>query len=66
MFRPFRAEAERNEIPRALPWASMVRPFGAKIRRKVRLKIEEPEMVYKGGKPVAVILPLTHYGELLE
>jgi hypothetical protein len=44
----------------------MVRPFGAKIRRKVRLKIEEPEMVYKGGKPVAVILPLTHYGELLE
>jgi hypothetical protein len=30
------------------------------------LKIKEPEMIYKGGKPTAVILPLAQYEELLE
>ncbi|MEI9998623.1 MAG: type II toxin-antitoxin system Phd/YefM family antitoxin [Verrucomicrobiota bacterium] len=30
------------------------------------MKIREPEMIYKGGKPTAVILPLAHYQELLE
>ena len=30
------------------------------------LKIKEPEMIYKGGKPTAVILPLADYEELLE
>ena len=30
------------------------------------MKIKEPEMIYKGGKPTAVILPLADYQELLE
>jgi hypothetical protein len=30
------------------------------------LKIKEPEMIYKSGKPTAVILPLADYEELLE
>jgi hypothetical protein len=30
------------------------------------LKIKEPEMIYKSGKPTAVILPLADYKELLE
>jgi hypothetical protein len=30
------------------------------------MKIKEPEMIYKGGKPTAVILPLADYEELLE
>jgi hypothetical protein len=30
------------------------------------LKIKEPEMIYKGGKPTAVILPLAEYQEILE
>jgi PHD/YefM family antitoxin component YafN of YafNO toxin-antitoxin module len=30
------------------------------------LKIKEPEMIYKSGKPTAVILPLAEYEELLE
>jgi PHD/YefM family antitoxin component YafN of YafNO toxin-antitoxin module len=30
------------------------------------LKIKEPELIYKSGKPTAVILPLADYEELLE
>jgi PHD/YefM family antitoxin component YafN of YafNO toxin-antitoxin module len=30
------------------------------------MKIKEPEMIYKSGKPTAVILPLADYKELLE
>ncbi len=30
------------------------------------MKIKEPEMIYKSGKPTAVILPLAAYEELLE
>ena len=30
------------------------------------MKLKEPEMIYKGGKPTAVILPLAQYEELLE
>ena len=30
------------------------------------MKIKEPEMIYKSGKPTAVILPLADYQELLE
>ena len=30
------------------------------------LKIKEPEMIYKSGKPTAVILSLADYEELLE
>jgi hypothetical protein len=30
------------------------------------MKLKEPEMIYKGGKPTAVILPLATYEELLE
>ena len=30
------------------------------------MKIKEPEMIYKSGKPTAVILPLADYEELLE
>lgn len=30
------------------------------------LKLKEPEMIYKAGKPTAVILPLADYQELLE
>jgi PHD/YefM family antitoxin component YafN of YafNO toxin-antitoxin module len=30
------------------------------------MKIKEPETIYKGGKPTAVILPLAQYEELLE
>ncbi len=30
------------------------------------MKIKEPEMIYKSGKPTAVILPLAQYEELLE
>lgn len=30
------------------------------------MKIKEPEMIYKAGKPTAVILPLADYKELLE
>jgi hypothetical protein len=30
------------------------------------LKIKEPEMIYRSGKPTAVILPLAQYEELLE
>jgi len=30
------------------------------------VKIKEPEMIYKSGKPTAVILPLAEYEELLE
>jgi hypothetical protein len=30
------------------------------------MKIKEPEMIYKGGKPTGVILPLAVYEELLE
>ncbi len=30
------------------------------------MKIKEPEVIYKSGKPTAVILPLAQYEELLE
>ena len=30
------------------------------------MKLKEPEMIYKSGKPTAVILPLAQYEELLE
>ena len=30
------------------------------------MKLREPEMIYKSGKPTAVILPLADYEELLE
>ena len=30
------------------------------------MKIKEPEMIYKSGKPTAVILPLAQYKDLLE
>jgi hypothetical protein len=30
------------------------------------VKIKEPEMIYKSGKPTAVILPLADYKDLLE
>ena len=30
------------------------------------MKIKEPEMIYKSGKPTAVILPLAEYEDLLE
>lgn len=30
------------------------------------MKLKEPEMIYKSGKPTAVILPLADYRELLE
>ncbi len=30
------------------------------------MKLKEPEMIYKRGKPTAVILPLARYEELLE
>jgi hypothetical protein len=30
------------------------------------LKLKEPEMIYKSGKPTTVILPLADYEELLE
>jgi hypothetical protein len=30
------------------------------------VKLKEPEMIYKSGKPTAVILPLAQYEELLE
>jgi hypothetical protein len=30
------------------------------------MKIKEPEMIYKSGKPTAVILPLAEYNKLLE
>jgi len=30
------------------------------------MKIKEPEMIYKSGKPTAVILPLAQYQDLLE
>ena len=30
------------------------------------MKAKEPEMIYKSGKPTAVILPLAQYEELLE
>ncbi len=30
------------------------------------MKIKEPEMIYKSGKPTAVILPLAQYEDLLE
>ena len=30
------------------------------------MKIKEPEVIYKSGKPTAVILPLAEYEELLE
>jgi len=30
------------------------------------MKIKEPEMIYKGGKPTAIILPLATYEELIE
>jgi PHD/YefM family antitoxin component YafN of YafNO toxin-antitoxin module len=30
------------------------------------VKIKEPEMIYKSGKPTAVILPLAQYEELIE
>jgi PHD/YefM family antitoxin component YafN of YafNO toxin-antitoxin module len=30
------------------------------------MKLKEPEMIYKGGKPTAVILPLAQYEELME
>jgi len=33
--------------------------------KKREMKIKEPEMIYKGGKPTAVILPLADYKELL-
>ena len=34
--------------------------------REIAVKIKEPEMIYKSGKPTAVILPLAEYEELLE
>jgi len=34
--------------------------------KEITLKIKEPEMIYKSGKPTAVILPLAEYEELLE
>jgi hypothetical protein len=30
------------------------------------MRIKEPEMIYKGGKPTAVILPMAEYEDLLE
>jgi hypothetical protein len=30
------------------------------------MRFREPEMIYKSGKPTAVILPLAQYEELLE
>jgi hypothetical protein len=30
------------------------------------MKLNEPEMIYKSGKPTAVILPIARYEELLE
>jgi hypothetical protein len=30
------------------------------------MKLKEPEMIYSGGKPTAVILPLSEYKQLLE
>ena len=30
------------------------------------MKLKEPEVIYKSGKPTAVILPLAEYNELLE
>ena len=30
------------------------------------MKLKEPEVIYKSGKPTAVILPLAEYQEMLE
>jgi hypothetical protein len=42
------------------------RAYSLDQSKETTLKIKEPEMIYKSGKPTAVILPLADYEELLE
>jgi hypothetical protein len=49
----------------------LLHPVGApnvhfKHQTRITLKLKEPEMIYKKGKPTAVIVPLADYQEMLE